>query len=254
MREVKKNLLLSLIFILLLGCSDSKIAKPETEGEKLQVLYSTAMDLVKKRDFVDAAVLFEDIERQYPYSKWSNQAQLMTAFCYFKSQMYDDSLNALDRFIALYPGNNKISYAYYLRALNYFEQISDVERDQSMTEKSKLAFIELVNKYPNSEFADDAYDKIDIINDRLAAKEIEIARYYQFSFQWISAINRYNKILELYGTSVYVEESLHRLVEIYHSLGLDEEAKRYASTLGYNFPNSDWYNLSYVLLNDTSKS
>ena len=179
-----------LVFLLFVfGCSDTKLETPETEGEKLQILYSNAMELVRDKDFVDAAILFEDIERQYPYSKWSNQAQLMTAFCYYKSQMYDDSLDALERFIALYPGSKKISYAYYLRALNYFEQIRDVERDQSMTAKSKQAFNEVINKYPDSEFTEDAYAKIDIINDRLAAKEIEIARFYQFNSQWIAAIN-----------------------------------------------------------------
>ena len=108
-----------LVFLLFVfGCSDTKLETPETEGEKLQILYSNAMELVRDKDFVDAAILFEDIERQYPYSKWSNQAQLMSAFCYYKSQMYDDSLDALERFIALYPGSKKISYAYYLRALN----------------------------------------------------------------------------------------------------------------------------------------
>ena len=159
----KYFILLFLLFVF--GCSDTKLETPETEGEKLQILYSNAMELVREKDFVDAAILFEDIERQYPYSKWSNQAQLMTAFCYYKSQMYDDSLDALERFIALYPGSKKISYAYYLRALNYFEQIRDVERDQSMTAKSKQAFNEVINKYPDSEFTDDAYAKIDIIND-----------------------------------------------------------------------------------------
>ena len=213
---------------------------------------SNAIELVRKKDFVDAAILFEDIERQYPYSKWSNQAQLMTAFCYFKSQMHEESIDALERFIALYPSSKKISYAYYLRALNYFEQIKDVERDQSLTTKSKQAFYEVVNRYPESEFADDAYEKIDIINDRLAAKEIVIARYYQFNHQWISAINRYNKILREYDTSVYTEEALHRLVEIYLSLGLHEEAKNYASTLGFNFPSSDWYIKSYELVKDLS--
>ena len=200
-----------LVFLLFVfGCSDTKLETPETEGEKLQILYSNAMELVRDKDFVDAAIIFEDIERQYPYSKWSNQAQLMTAFCYYKSQMYDDSLDALERFIALYPGSKKISYAYYLRALNYFEQIRDVERDQSMTAKSKQAFNEVINKYPDSEFTKDAYAKIDIINDRLAAKEIEIARFYQFNSQWIAAINRYNGILEQYSTSIYTEESLFR--------------------------------------------
>mgnify|MGYP006247312119 FL=1 len=166
--------------------------------------------------------------------------------------MHEESIDALERFIALYPSSKKISYAYYLRALNYFEQIKDVERDQSLTTKSKQAFYEVVNRYPESEFADDAYEKIDIINDRLAAKEIVIARYYQFNHQWISAINRYNKILREYDTSVYTEEALHRLVEIYLSLGLHEEAKNYASTLGFNFPSSDWYIKSYELVKDLS--
>ena len=244
-------ILLLLLFVFS-GCADSKLATPETEGEKLQILYASAMELVSKKDYVDAAILFEDIERQYPYSKWSNQAQLMNAFCYYKSRMYNDSLDTLQRFIALYPGSKKISYAYYLRALNYFEQIKDVARDQSMTEKSLQAFKEVVSKYPESEFSVDAYEKIDIINDRLAAKEIEVARYYQFNHQWISAINRYNTILNDYKTSMYTAESLHRLVEIYFSLGLHEEAKKYAATLGYNHPESQWYLKSYEILKDLS--
>ncbi len=250
MFNLKAYAYLIAFLLILTQCSDTKLMTPETEGEKLQILYNNAMELVKKRDFVDAAFLFEDIERQYPYSKWSNQAQLMSGFCYYKSNMYNDSLDALERFIALYPGSNKISYAYYLRALNYFEQISDVERDQTTTAKAKIAFNEVINKFPESEFANDASIKIDIINDRLAAKEMEIARYYQFNHQWISAINRYNKILDEYNTSIYTEETLHRLVEIYYSLGLHEEAKRYAATLQFNFPESDWYFKSYELVKD----
>ncbi|MDC3163245.1 outer membrane protein assembly factor BamD [Pelagibacteraceae bacterium] len=250
MSNLRANTFLFVILIIFTACSDTKLMTPETEGEKLQILYNDAMELVKKRDFVDAAILFEDIERQYPYSKWSNQAQLMSGFCYYKSSMYNDSLDALERFIALYPGSNKISYAYYLRALNYFEQISDVERDQTTTARAKEAFKEVINKFPGSDFASDALIRIDIIDDRLAAKEMEIARYYQFNHQWISAINRYNKILEEYKSSVYTEETLHRLVEIYYSLGLNEEAKRYAATLQYNFPGSDWYQKSYELVKD----
>ena len=250
MTKFKQIINIILLLTLFVSCSDSKLQTPETEGERLQILYSNAMDLVNKKDYVDAAILFEDIERQYPYSKWSNQAQLMTSFCYYKSSMYNESLDSLERFIALYPGSKKISYAYYLRALNYFEQIRDVERDQSMTEKAKSAFYEVTTKYPESQFAQDAYDKIDIINDRLAAKEMEIAKYYQFNHQWISAINRYNEILENYKTSVYTAESLHRLVEIYYSLGLYEEARKYAATLGHNFPESKWYKLSYEIIED----
>ena len=252
MLKTKNTIRIFLLLFALVSCSDSKLAIPATEGEQLQILYADAMNLVNKKDFVDAATLFEDIERQYPYSKWSNQAQLMTSFCYYKSNMYNESLDSLERFIALYPGSKKISYAYYLRALNYFEQIKDVKRDQSMTEKALEAFTQVVFKYPDSEFFKDSLDKIDIINDRLAAKEIEIARNYQFNHQWISAINRYNIILNDYKTSVYTAESLHRLVEIYYSLGLHKEAKKYAATLGYNFPDSKWYQRSYKIVKDLS--
>ena len=252
MSYLRANTFLFVILIVFTACSDTKLMTPETEGEKLQILYNDAMELVKKRDFVDAAALFEDIERQYPYSKWSNQAQLMSGFCYYKSNMYNDSLDALERFIALYPGSSKISYAYYLRALNYFEQVNDVERDQVTTSKAKKAFNEVISKFPESEFAIDALTKLDILDDRLAAKEMEIGRFYQFDHQWISAINRYNVVLNEYKTSIYTEEALHRLVEIYYSLGLHEEAKRYAATLQFNFPGSDWYIKSYELVKDLS--
>ena len=252
MSYLRANTFLFVILIVFTACSDTKLMTPETEGEKLQILYNDAMELVKKRDFVDAAALFEDIERQYPYSKWSNQAQLMSGFCYYKSNMYNDSLDALERFIALYPGSSKISYAYYLRALNYFEQVNDVERDQVTTAKAKKAFNEVISKFPESEFAIDALTRIDILDDRLAAKEMEIGRFYQFDHQWISAINRYNVVLNEYKTSIYTEEALHRLVEIYYSLGLHEEAKRYAATLQFNFPESDWYIKSYELVKDLS--
>ena len=252
MSYLRANTFLFVILIVFTACSDTKLMTPETEGEKLQILYNDAMELVKKRDFVDAAALFEDIERQYPYSKWSNQAQLMSGFCYYKSNMYNDSLDALERFIALYPGSSKISYAYYLRALNYFEQVNDVERDQVTTAKAKKAFNEVISKFPESEFAIDALTRIDILDDRLAAKEMEIGRFYQFDHQWISAINRYNVVLNEHRTSIYTEEALHRLVEIYYSLGLHEEAKRYAATLQFNFPGSDWYIKSYELVKDLS--
>jgi outer membrane protein assembly factor BamD len=252
MSYLRANTFLFVILIVFTACSDTKLMTPETEGEKLQILYNDAMELVKKRDFVDAAALFEDIERQYPYSKWSNQAQLMSGFCYYKSNMYNDSLDALERFIALYPGSSKISYAYYLRALNYYEQIHDIERDQETTSKAKKAFKEVISKFPESEFAIDALSRIDILDDRLAAKEMEIGRFYQFDHQWISAINRYNVVLNEYKTSIYTEEALHRLVEIYYSLGLHEEAKRYAATLQFNFPGSDWYIKSYELVKDLS--
>jgi len=242
-------ILLTALTVIVVGCSSTKLDTPLTEGEQLNALYDKAMLLVKDKDFVDAAILFEDIERQYPYSKWASQAQLMGAYCYFKSDFYDESLNSLDRFISLHPANEKISYAFYLRALNHFNQIEDVEKDQSMTEIALKSFYEVINKFPESKFAKESKDKIEIINDRLAAKEMEIARYYQYNHQWISAINRYNLLLDEHKTSIYTAEALHRLVEIYYTIGLLEEAKKYAATLGYNFPESKWYERSFEIIN-----
>ena len=240
--------------IFLISCSSTKLEVPKTEGEELKILYNQALNMVSERDFVDAAIIFEDIERQYPYSKWAAKSQLMSAYCYYKSRFYDESLNSLDRFISLYPASKDISYAYYLKSLNYFYQIEDVERDQSMTETALNSFQNLINKYPDTSFASDAMGKIDILNDRLAAKEMEVARYYQFNKNWISAINRYNNVLDKHKTTVYTAEALHRLVEIYYSLGLISVSEKYASTLGYNFPDSEWYKKTYELVSSNSQS
>lgn len=253
LRYYKIVIIFSFLSFIIAGCSSTKLETPLTEGEALKVLYDNALGLVKKRDYVDAAILFEDIERQYPYSKWSSQAQLMGAFCYYKSNMHDDSLNSIERFISLYPANEKIGYATYLTALNYYAQIQDVSRDQSMTEQALISFNEVINRYKDTDFAIDSKNKIDVINDRLAAKEIEIARFYQFDSQWIAAINRYNLILNKYKTSIYTEEALHRLVEIYLSIGLIDEAEKYAATLGYNYPDSSWYKKSYKIIEKNSK-
>ena len=148
-------ILFSALTIITVACSSTKLDTPLTEGEELNALYDNAISLVKDKDFIDAAILFEDIERQYPYSKWASQAQLMGAYCYFKSDFYDESLNSLDRFISLHPASEKISYAFYLRALNHFYQIEDVEKDQSMTEIAFKSFYEVVNKFPESKFAKD---------------------------------------------------------------------------------------------------
>ena len=245
---------LSLLSIFLISCSSTKLEVPKTEGEELKILYDQALEMVSEKDFIDAAIIFEDIERQYPYSKWAAKSQLMSAYCYYKSQFYDESLNSLDRFISLHPASKDISYAHYLKSLNYFYQIEDVERDQSMTETALNSFQNLISRYPDTSFARDAKGKIDILNDRLAAKEMEVARYYQFNKNWISAINRYNTVLDEYKTSIYTAEALHRLVEIYYSLGLMSESKKYASTLGYNFPDSEWYKRSYEIITSNSQS
>ena len=246
--------LLALLSLFLVSCSSTKLEAPATEGEELKILYDQAMDMVSDRDFIDAAIIFEDIERQYPYSKWAAKSQLMSAYCYYKSSFYDESLNSLDRFITLYPASKDINYAFYLKSLNYFYQIEDVGRDQSMTEIALQSFQNVISKYPNSSYAEDSRKKIEVLRDRLAAKEMEVARYYQFNKNWISAINRYNIVITDYKTSIYTAEALHRLVEIYYSIGLQELSEKYAATLGYNFPDSKWYKKSFDLVSINSES
>ena len=254
LHKYKLLVTLSFLSLFIIGCSSTKLETPATEGEELKILYDQAISFVSKKDFIDAAIIFEDIERQYPYSKWAAKSQLMSAYCYYKSQFYDESLNSLDRFISLHPASNDISYAYYLKSLNYFYQIEDVGRDQSMTEIALQSFQNVISKYPNSSYAEDSMKKIEVLRDRLAAKEMEVARYYQFNKNWISAINRYNIVITDYKTSIYTAEALHRLVEIYYSIGLQELSEKYAATLGYNFPDSKWYQKSFELVSINSES
>ena len=178
----------------------------------------------------------------------------MSAYCYYRSSFYEESVSSLDRFITLYPASKDINYAIYLKSLNYFYQIEDVGRDQSMTELALQSFQNIISKYPYSSYAEDSKQKIDILKDRLAAKEMEVGRYYQFNKNWISAVNRYNTVINEYKTSIYTAEALHRLVEIYYYLGLIELSQKYASTLGYNFPDSEWYEKSYKIVSTNSRS
>ena len=251
---MKKLLIIILIsFFTLVNCSSNKLAVPETEGEKLSILYADALNKTKRKDYVDAALIFEDIERQYPYSSWAGQAQLMAAFCYMRSNMHDESLDAIDRYLALNPGSKDIDYAYYMKGVNYFNQISDVQRDQSISYVALKSFNEVINRFSESDYAKDATEKVKIINDRLAGKELNIAMQYQIDHQWVAAINRYNNITANFGQTRYAAEALHRLVEIYLTIGLVQQAEKYAATLGYNYPDSYWYKASYELINQELK-
>ena len=240
--------------LFLSGCNSGKLVVPETEGEKLSILYADALKKTKKKDYIDAAIIFEDIERQYPYSTWASQAQLMAAFCYLRSDMHDESLNVIDRYLALNPGSKEIDYAYYMKGMNTFNQINDVSRDQSITYIALKSFNEVISRFPNSEYANDSKERIKIINDRLAGKELNIAMQYQKDHQWVAAINRYNNIINKFGQTRYVPEALHRLVEIYLTIGIFQQAEKYAATLGYNYSDSYWYKASYELINKELKS
>ena len=235
-----------LALVLLAACSD-KEEKPYVE-RPAETIYNEAMDSLLARDYFQAAPLFEEVERQHPYSSWATKAQLMAAYSYYQQNKYDDAVIALERFIDLHPASPDVAYAYYLKALSYYEQIVDVGRDQRTTRQALDAFDEVVRRFPDSKYARDARLKIDLANDHLAGKEMEIGRYYLTRGHYLAAINRFRKVVDEYQTTTHVPEALHRLTEAYYTLGLTEEAKKAAAVLGHNFPGSEWYQDSYANL------
>lgn len=211
-------------------------------------LYLDAHDAIERGRYNAAADLFDEVERQHPYSQWATRAQLMAAYAHFQELQYDDAVIALDRFIQLHPGHQDIDYAYYLTALCYYERISDVKRDQEMTLLALDSLDEVIRRFPDSEFARDAQLKRDLTLDQLAGKEMSIGRWYLTRGHYNAAINRFRSVVENYQTTTHVPEALHRLTESYLALGLAEEAKQNAAVLGHNYPGSDWYEDSYALL------
>ena len=221
--------------------------EPEYVERPVSSIYNEAMDLLQNTQYRDAAQQFDEVERQHPYSVWATKAQLMAAYSYYQSNRYDDAIIALDRFTQLHPANRDVVYAYYLKALSYYEQISDVARDQKMTDLALQALNEVVKRFPASEFARDAKVKIDLTYDHLAGKEMEIGRYYLDQKYYPAAINRFRTVVEKFDTTTHVPEALHRLTEAYLALGIQTEARKTASVLGHNFPNSEWYSDSFYL-------
>ena len=231
----------------LAACGGSDKEKAYAEAP-VETLYNDALNELSAGDYVPSAKSFEEVERQHPYSVWATKSQLMAAFAYYQANKYEDALVALDRFIQLHPGNRDIAYAFYLRALCYYEQISDVGRDQKMTDNALKALQEIVSRYPDSKYARDAKLKIDLARDHLAGKEMEIGRWYLNQRQYLAAIGRFRTVIEQYQVTTHVPEALHRLTEAYLGLGVREEAQSAAAVLGYNYPGSPWYLDSYALL------
>ena len=229
--------------------SDSKKDEEAAQIERpVDELYNEAADALDAKRYKDATSKFEEVERQHPYSQWATKAQLMAAYAAYEDDRYDEAVLALDRFIELHPGNEDIDYAYYLKALCYYEQISDVARDQEMTKDALNSFNLLIQRFPESEYTRDAKLKRDLTLDHLAGKEMEIGRYYLNRAQVNAAINRFRTVVKDYQTTTHVPEALHRLVEAYLSLGLRTEATRIAAVLGYNYPGSKWYEASFKIL------
>lgn len=213
-------------------------------------LYTAAKNRLDQRRYKEAALLFDEVERQHPYSIWARRAQLMSAFSYYLGRDYTQSIQSAQRFLAVHPGNRDAPYAYYLIALGYYEQIQDVTRDQKITRQALDALGELMRRYPNTRYAADARLKIDLVNDHLAGKEMEIGRFYEDRHQWLAASMRFRTVIDKYQTTSHTPEALMRLTETYLALGVRGEAERSAAVLGANYPGSDWYNRAYKLMRE----
>lgn len=214
----------------------------------VEEIYNTAIDLATDGDVALAALEFEEVERQHPYSVWATRAQLMAAHSYYRLARYDQAINSLDRFINLNPGHPDTPYAYYLKGLSNYERISDVGRDQDITQRALRDLGEVVQRFPESEYARDARLKIDLTRNHLAGKEMEIGRFYQRRSEHLAAINRFRNVVDNFQTTDQVPEALHRLTESYAALGMANEAQKTAAVLGHNYPGSDWYQDSFALL------
>jgi outer membrane protein assembly factor BamD len=216
--------------------------------EPPDALYNQGLTLINQGDYKEAAKKFEEVDRQHPYSEWGRKALIMSSFAYYSGGMYDESIVAAKRYIALHPGNQDTAYAQYLVASSYFDQIPDVSRDQGRTRKAVDALQEVVRKFPDTEYAESAKKKIEIARDNLAGKEMDIGRFYMQKKNYIGAINRFKTVVTQYQTTRHVEEALMRLTECYMALGITGEAQTAAAVLGHNFPNSPWYKDAYQLV------
>ena len=249
-----KKYFLIFFFILLHSCSQkSEEVKTKVKGDSLETqmiqAYNAGVEALDMGDALFAAKKFNEAELLYPQSDWAPRSSLMASYAYFQFGYYSNSVDELERFINLYPKNKNLDYAYYLLAMNYYESIVDEKKDLKPLTEAKRYFNLIIKEYPDTDYALDGRYKLELIEDILAAKEIYIARYYIKKEKWIAAINRLKFIVNTYGTTIFVEEALHRLVEIYYILGLEDEARKYAKTLGYNYQSGEWYKQSYKIFN-----
>jgi outer membrane protein assembly factor BamD len=232
---------------LLGGCAD-KTEDVLIPDKPVEELYNNAMDALMDEDYDKAANLFDEVDRQHPYSVWATKGQLMSAFTHYREGKYVEAVVTLDHFIELHPAHENIDYAYYLKALCFYERITDVSRDQETTGKARTALEEVVSRFPNSQYAADAKAKLVLVRDQLAGKEMEVGRYYEKRGHYLAAINRFRTVVNDYPTTSHVQEALFRLTECYLALGVVDEAQRASAVLGYNFPRSSWYEDGYDLM------
>ena len=253
----KVFLILLLSVFLLLACSkknNTEIVSEPTEKEMVVAIYAEAVDALKKGDAFYAAKKFKEVESLLPQSEWAAKASLMASYAEYSRNAFSNSIFGLERHIANYPADKNIPYAHYLIAICYYEQILDEKKDLQPLVQAKEKFEFIILTYPETDYATDARFKLDLIIDQLAAKEMSIARYYMKTEKWIPALNRLKIVVEKYDKTVFIEEALHRLVEVYYKIGLVEEAKQAAAILGYNYQSGTWYERSYKVFNKKYKT
>ena len=240
-------------YLIISGCGQKKVEVKPLEDSNIdsQMIkaYNEGLTALDNKDYMLAVKKFGEAEILYPQSIWAPRSALMTAYSYYVYERYFDTIFELERFLKTYPEHNRQNYAYYLLGLAYYEQIIDEKKDLEPIINSKKYFQIIINEYPGSEYAADAEFKLDLIKEILAAKEMYLGRYYIEKEKWIPAINRYKTILENYDDTIYVEEAIHRLVEIHYKVGLINESKKYANLLGYNYQSGEWYEKSYKIFN-----
>ena len=242
-----------LIFLFSFSCSKKEVEvqniKKKSQEQEMSIAYKEALDKLELNDTYNAAQKFLEAELLFPQSSWAPQSALMASYSYYIQNYYSEAVSNLNRFLKTYPKNENVVYAHYLIGICYYEMIEDEKRDINPILKSKEKFELILKNYPNTDFALDSKFKLDLIQDILASKEIYLGRHYQKKEKWIPAINRYKTVIEEYDQTIFVEEALHRLVEINYILGLENESKKYAVLLGYNYKSSEWYEESYKVFN-----
>jgi outer membrane protein assembly factor BamD len=254
---INKFLYIFILIILLSSCakenSKNKILKEKSLNLQVLETYNEGLKSLESGDSLFAAKKFNEVEILFPYSEWAPKSALMAAYSYYAQDYYLDTIAEIERFIRVYPKNKDLDYAYYLLAISYYEQIVDEKKDLQSILNARKYFNFIIKNFPNTEYSRDSAYKLDLVNDILAAKEMYVGRYYFEKKSWISAIKRFRTVIDEYETTIFTQEALHRLVEIYYIIGLENEAKKYAELLGYNYQSSAWYEKSYIIFNNSYK-
>ena len=249
-RRIAAVLALAACGVLISGCSSDEEMAAQYIERPIDQIYTDAWRMIDTENWLQAGRQFDEVERQHPYSVWARRAILMSAYCYYMGNRYPEAIDAATRFIQLHPGNKDVPYAYYLKAVSLYEQIGDVDRDQGKTDEAMTALQDLIQRFPDTEYARDARLKVDLARDHLAGREMMIGRFYLKQGEYLAAINRFRTVIDKYQTTTHAPEALERLTEAYLSLGVVREAQTSAAVLGYNYPGSRWYSDAYTLLTD----